>query len=80
MNNFVLSPMETNSFIQQVLIRRLQHCLYKIEHCHLGIENIQPIYNMLINIISSLTITYKAIPKTPNRLQTSIEDYTASNT
>lgn len=74
MNNFVLSPMETNSFMQQRLIRRLQHCLYKIEHCDLDIENIQPVYSILTNIISSLTIAYKAMPKTLNRLQASIEE------
>lgn len=74
MNNFVLSPMETNSFMQQRLIWRLQHCLYKIEHCDLDIENIQPVYSILTNIISSLTIAYKAMPKTLNRLQASIEE------
>ena len=60
--------------MQQRLIRRLQHCLYKIEHCDLDIENIQPVYSILTNIISSLTIAYKAMPKTLNRLQASIEE------
>lgn len=60
--------------MQQRLIRRLQHCLYKIEHCDLDIEYIQPVYSILTNIISSLTIAYKAMPKTLNRLQASIEE------